>query len=190
MRNHKSNNGQNVLLLVDFQEGFLGAETKHLRAPVATLVRDPFFSLVIATRFINLKTGLWTSILNWSGLQTAEEQQLGVTLPQGSRIIDKVTYGIPNEELVRLIPTFEDKQVFVAGIETDVCVAVIAASLFDLGVAPVVLSNYTGTNRGKDHQCHSLITLCRIIGKGRVVPDISAWTERSEKLNIQSTKGI
>jgi hypothetical protein len=42
---------RNILLLVDFQEGFLTEETEYLRGPMQALVLAPFFSLVIATRF-------------------------------------------------------------------------------------------------------------------------------------------
>jgi nicotinamidase-related amidase len=187
MKDHNDTSSGNILLLVDFQEGFLGPNTEHLRDTVAKLVKDPFFSLVVATRFLNLKSGLWTKVLNWSGLQTTEEQRLAVALPKQSKIIDKTTYGIPAKELSFLLPFFKAGQVFLAGIETDVCVTIIAASLFDVGVAPIILSNYTGTDRGKEHQTHSLITLGRIVGESRVVPDVSVWIERSAILN---TKGV
>jgi hypothetical protein len=181
---------RNILLLVDFQEGFLTEETEYLRGPMQALVLSPFFSLVIATRFQNVEGSLWRKVLHWSGLRTTQEQQLAVRLPPRAVVIDKGTYGLPPEKLGELIPLFRDSQVFVAGIETDVCVTIIAAALFDVGIPPIILAEYTGSNRGKSHQAHALVTLSRIVGKEHVVANLTGVastgpriaTERAQKL--------
>lgn len=158
-----------VLLLVDFQEGFLTNETRSLREPLQELVLDPSFSLVVATRFHNEEDSLWSRVMHWNGLSTEEQQRLAVELPRNALVIDKTSYGFAPETLCDLLPTLQDAQVFIAGIETDVCVTIIAASLFDAGIVPTILAGYTGSNRGKRHNLHALITLRRIVGRDNVV---------------------
>jgi nicotinamidase-related amidase len=170
-----SSSNTNILLLIDFQEGFLKTDTAHLRGPVQELVRDPFFSQVVATRFQNVEGSPWIDVLRWSGLRSSQEQKLAVEPPPNSIVIDKATYGLPQYVLTTLLPTFRGAEVFIAGIESDVCVAIIAASLFDEGIAPFILAEYIGTTRGADHQRHALITLSRIVGEEHLISDFKAW---------------
>src|ERR1035437_3633377 len=164
-----------VLLLVDFQVGFVRAETEHLLKPVQGLVHDSFFSSVIATRFINVQGSLWQTAIHWDGLLSAREQALAVSLPPASILIDKKSYGIPHKDFEQLLKRLEGSRVFLAGIESDVCVAVIAASLFDAGLAPYVLCEFTGTNRGSEHQAHALDTLARIVGRDQMIEDFRSY---------------
>lgn len=163
-----------LLLLVDFQEGFLNEYTRHLRGPIQALVNDCLFDEIIATRFINMPGGPWRTILGWEGLRSEHEQRVAVSLPANTRICDKSSYGLPRPLLDELSAAWLPGTIFLAGLETDICVAICAAQLFDAHIAPYVLSDYTGTTKGPDHQKHALLTIGRIVGKDRVIhiPDI------------------
>jgi nicotinamidase-related amidase len=170
----------NALLLVDFQVGFVRAETEYLLKPVQELVYNNFFSLVIATRFLNVQGSLWQTAIHWDGLLSAREQALAVSLPPASILINKKSYGIPHADLERLLKQLGDSRVFLAGIESDVCVAVIAASLFDAGLAPYILCEFTGTNWGADHQAHALHTLARIVGRDQMIEDFRSFSAANQ----------
>lgn len=166
--------GENALLLVDLQEGFLREHTRHLREPVQVLVRSGAFRAVLATRFLNRPGSLWTEVLGWRGLLTPEEQALAVQLPPGACVIDKSSYGLPENAAREIAEHFAQGTVYLAGIETDVCVSVIAAQLFDHGLPPVILAGFTASARGPGHQTHALVTLGRIVGASRVLPGLFA----------------
>lgn len=168
--------GESALVLVDFQEGFLRENTGHLRSPVQALVDSDAFRTIVATRFLNRADSLWTNIIGWSGLIAAAEQALAVRLSSGAVVIDKCGYGLPEAVIVELAAKFSKGKVYLAGIESDVCVSVIAAQLFDHGIPVMILADYTASARGEAHQEHALVTLSRIVGRNRVLrghfPDI------------------
>ena len=161
--------GESALILVDLQEGFLRENTAHLRQPVQELVSSGAFSVIVATRFLNRAGSLWETVIGWAGLMTAGEQALGVELPHETVLIDKSSYSLPAAVISDLGNKFAKGSVYLAGIETDVCVAVIAAQLFDHGIPGIVLADYTASARGESHQEHALVTLSRIVGRNRVV---------------------
>ena len=140
------------------------------------LVINPEFSRVIATRFINTPGSLWESVLGWKGLNTEDVQELAVSLPKSAHIIDKTTYSLPAETLAELLPKLRENEVYVAGVDTDICVSQISGELFDAGIAPWVLEDYTGSTAGYDHHKHGLRTLGRLVGRSRVV----SWTKGSQ----------
>ncbi len=160
--------GEPALVLVDFQEGFLRENTAHLRSPVQELVSSGAFRTIVATRFLNSAGSLWTDVLGWDGLMTVGDQALAVRLPANALVIDKQSYGLTEAVLTKLAANLSRGDVYLAGIETDVCVSVVAAQLFDRGIPGIVLADYTASARGEAHQEHALVTLSRMVGRGRV----------------------
>jgi nicotinamidase-related amidase len=132
-------------------------------------VSDRRFELVVATRFLNRPGGLWTSVPGFHGLTLPKEQRLAVALPPASIIIDKETYGIPEEGLISLVEKLQGANVHLAGIETDVSVTIVAAQLFDHGIAPYILADCTASRRGSKYTERALLTLERIVGAQRVM---------------------
>lgn len=161
--------GESALVLVDFQEGFLRENTAHLRESMQELVSSGAFTAIVATRFLNRAGSLWTDVLGWDGLMTVTEQALAVRLPSATPVIDKYGYGLPETAISNLAASFSKGDVYLAGIETDVCVSAIAAQLFDHGIPAMVLADYTASARGEPHQEHALVTLSRIVGRNRVL---------------------
>lgn len=160
-----------LLLLIDFQEGFLNPHTVPLRGRIQSLVRSSLFETVIATRFINEPGGPWRTVLQWGGLQSSDEQRLAVVLGPNAHAYDKSTYQIPKPLVDEIVAQWPMGSVFLAGIESDVCVAISAAQLFDAHVAPYVIADCTGTTKGPEHQEHALLTLGRIVGRHRVIEE-------------------
>ena len=158
-----------LLLLIDFQEGFLNNGTSELRDRIQSLVVDSRFATVLATKFINLPGGPWRTVLGWEGLQTDDEQKIAVDLPKNARVIEKSTYSLPLPVISNLAAEWPPGSIYLAGLETDVCVAICAAQLFDHDSAPYVIADCTGTTKGDTHQEHALMTLRRIVGRSRVV---------------------
>lgn len=183
----KDTETKNVLLLVDFQEGFVRKNIDHLREPVQALVRDQIFSQVIATRFLNLEGSPWRRVLQWEGLQSSEEQKMAVELPEHAIIIDKSTYGLERHEFNKLLSEIEGCRLFLAGVKTDICVSIIAASLFDADIIPIIISDCTGTNRGAEHQRHALETLSRIVGQRQIVRSLKEWKELYRESNEEES---
>lgn len=159
----------NALILVDFQEGFLRESSLHLRKLIQALVLDKRFGTIIATRFVNQPGTLWDTVIGWQGLMRPEEQVIAVALPEQAKIIDKTTYGLPETAWSALDPLLQSKRVFVAGLETDVCVSIIAAQLFDRGIPAYILAKYTASNRGSEHAGHAMTTLARIVGNSHII---------------------
>ena len=158
-----------ALLLIDFQKGFLREGTESLCPDVQKLVSDPCFDLVVATRFKNRQGSLWSTAIGWNGLLTESDQAFAVSLPTTAVVIDKETYAIPDNALGLLLERLRGHVVFLAGLEADVCVSIIAAQLFDHGIVPYIITTCTASTRGKEHTQHALVTLARIVGASHIL---------------------
>ena len=164
---------ERVLLLVDFQRGFMRPELEGLIGPMQALVGDPFFGRVIATQFVNEEGSLWQLVLGWHRLETAEEQALCIVLPAHGRVVAKRSYGLPPGLLAELVE--QAPEVYLAGLETDVCITAVTAQLFDAGLPPRILTEYVGTTKGAEQQEYGLRALGRLAGKANLVADFAAW---------------
>lgn len=159
---------EDFLLIIDVQRGFINEATQHIPAQVEALQHN--FSHVIATRFINRAGGPHDKILGWKRFQPeSPDTKLAFAPAPHVKVIEKTKYSALNEAVYHeLCHTLIDR-VFLAGLDTDACVLKTALDLFDMGVRPVILSDYCASHGGADLHESALSQLRRLIGAEHVI---------------------
>ena len=137
-----------VLLIVDMQNGFMHKDIySNLIPRVNQLIEKSNYEVYVYTKFINKDNSMQYTNLKWKNLMTKKSQQICVNTPQNSIIFEKSTYGISSSQ-IKKIKSLLDKEnlsVDICGLQTDACVYAISLQLFDHGIFPNVLINYTAT---------------------------------------------
>ena len=75
-----------------------------------------------------------------------ESQKICVSIPNNNFIFEKNSYGLSQkhiEKIKKLVST--EKTIDICGLQTDACVYAISLQLFDNGIYPNILINYTAT---------------------------------------------
>src|SRR5947209_9581006 len=76
------NNSNQVLVVVDMENGFVGSKTEHIVPAVADLIRK-WTNLgrpVVFTRFISLPKGQYERLIGWKRLQSPPETDFHPTI--------------------------------------------------------------------------------------------------------------
>lgn len=160
-----------ALVLVDVQNGFIGLHTHHIPPLLASFLASNAtrFRLVIATRFVNTPGSQFVRLIDWSEMMDAPAIDLA---PGISRFVDvtldKHAYG-DAPDIVRVLDAHHIRTVYMAGIDTDVCVLQNAGALFDLGYTVNVLYDLCASNGGENVHREMLVPLERTVGGRQVV---------------------
>ncbi len=138
-----------VLLVVDMQLGFMRkTKYRHIIGKINTLIESGGYDKIIFTKFRN-RGRLFRKKLNWKNLKSERSQQIVVNCPQNAVVLTKSGYEIESKDL-EFIKNLNCEQIDVCGIQTDACVYAISLQLFDNGIFPNVLFNYTATYCDED----------------------------------------
>lgn len=131
-------------MVVDMQLGFMRkAKYRHLVAKVNDLIVNGGYDKIIFTKFRN-RGRLFRKKLNWKHLHSERSQQIVTTCPHNAIIFYKSGYELENQDL-EFVKKLNCEQIDICGIQTDACVYAISLQLFDCGIFPNVLFNYTAT---------------------------------------------
>lgn len=180
---------KNILILVDMQNGFCQTkETREVISRIETLLKKQTFDAVIATKFLNADNSPFIKILNWNKMiennpiTKYEKEETKIVKPLKKYIhavLFKRSYGLDKDLMDALIEMINDiidnsaiteqKQVFIAGVDTDCCVLATAISLFENGIRPIVLTKYCASNGGKKSHEAGLTCLKRLIGQKQLI---------------------
>jgi len=107
--------------------------------------------------------------MDWHKLCTEEEQALREEIiPFVDHTVLKNTYSSINEEMKRLLMEVNDgkmpEHVFVLGFDTECCVLATATDLFEMGIRPIVLTEYCGSHDGPRYHDAGIISMEHLIG--------------------------
>lgn len=155
------------LLIVDVQQGFINAATRHVPPRVAALQDE--YDRVYVTQFVNPADSPYRRWIDWQRFAPGSaDVQLAFSPRDDAVVIEKPIYSC-------VTPTFLDRlrndrvdEVHLCGIATDNCVLTCAVDLFEAGVRPVVLADFCASHGGADFHTWGLAILERLIGKAQV----------------------
>lgn len=157
-----------ALLVIDMQKGFINENTNHLPEKIEALQRN--YKLVIATRFFNPPGSAYRMLLHWNSFERgSDEFQLAFKPVTGAAIMDKGKYNGITAEMLALLNRHKIHTVHLAGVDTNMCIFINAATLFETHkIRPVVLYPYCASHSGAD--CHeaALRLLELAIGKEQI----------------------
>jgi nicotinamidase-related amidase len=171
----ESNNLSLGLIVIDVQVGFINEYTRRVPEALLTLIRNVNFHSLVFTRFRNPKESIFRSAFSWHSLEKDEDISIVPPLLTYAQIVlDKTTY-VPNiQGILNQIENTPVDQLYIAGIDTDVCVLLTAAALFDAGHEVKVLADCSMSTGGLSFHIAGLQVLSRIIGKANIIEDSSA----------------
>lgn len=161
---------KNIIILVDIQNGFVKtdyAEESFRR--VEDLMKRELFDVVIATQYWNEEGSNICRLMDWHGLCTQEEQELRPEIkPYVHYITRKNTFSSMTDEMKELLRKVNGGElpghVFVIGYDTECCVLTTATDLFEMGVRPLVLTEYCGSHDGERYHRAGITSLEHLIG--------------------------
>lgn len=157
-----------ALLIVDVQKGFVNSKTKHIPPLVEKLQNN--YSLVIATRFINLPDSPYRRLIKWSRLAPeTDEIELAFKPKKDVVVIDKYIYSCINDSFMSLLKEHDIDAVDICGLDTDICVMKCAVDLFERNMTPFVLKDYCATIADSSVQESVWVILARYIGKSQII---------------------
>ena len=158
-----------ILILVDVQNGFTKKYTVEKIPLIEDLLSRRLFDTVIATKYWNTPDSNISRLMGWKDLCTEAEQDL---VPEIRPYVDDITtkniYSGATPELVELLRSLNGgtlpEYVFLLGFDTECCLLSTAADLFEMGVRPLVLTEYSGSHDGPRYHDAGIISMEHLIG--------------------------
>ena len=161
---------KNIIILVDIQNGFVKTEyAEESFKRVEDLMKRELFDVVIATKYWNEEGSIICRLMDWHGLCTEEEQDLRPEIKEYvDHITEKNTFSSMTDEMKDLLREVNGgelpEHVFVIGYDTECCVLTTATDLFEMGVRPIVLTQYCGSHDGERYHQAGITSLEHLIG--------------------------
>ncbi|MCI8285201.1 MAG: cysteine hydrolase [Firmicutes bacterium] len=172
-----------IIILVDVQNGFVKTDyAEKSFAKIVDLLSHDLFDTVIATKYWNEPGSIISRFMDWYSLCTEEEQDLR---PEIKKYVDHVvlknTFSSMTAEMIELLKEVNDgklpEYVFVLGFDTECCVLTTATDLFELGVRPILLAEYSGSHDGPKYHNAGLVSLEHLIGPKFIIKDDDIVTQ-------------
>lgn len=159
-----------LLVIVDVQNGFVSDRTNHVLSRIKTLIEHHRFGATVFTQFYNQDDSPYERYLSWSSLKAPTEQAIADPIAElvNENVWRKPIYTGVDQRLLSLIEEHNFKEVYIAGIDTDCCVLTTAIDLFQRGIRPIVLADYSASNGGPSSHDAALLVLRRTIGERQI----------------------
>lgn len=166
-----SDKTKSILVLVDVQNGFITDDTRHIPNKIAkylALERDRF-SAVVATRFINPQGSMFEEHMDWTQLRERHETRLHHLIGDATdHILTKTTYSNASA-IASVARQYGAQEVWLCGIDTEICVLQTASGLWDLGIRPVVLYDLCASTGGAEAHHNAYDVLRRTVGSAQLL---------------------
>ncbi len=165
-----------ILIVVDVQNGFTKKYTVEKIPIIEDLLSRRLFDTVVATKYWNTPDSNISRLMGWKDLCTEAEQDL---VPEIKPYVDHITtkniYSGATPEMTELLKNLNGgslpEYVFLLGFDTECCLLSTAADLFEMGVRPLVLTEYCGSHDGPRYHDAGIISLEHLIGPDFLIMD-------------------
>jgi nicotinamidase-related amidase len=170
MNQHKS-----VLVVVDVQNGFITEHSRPVVPVIADLVRrwEAVGGDVVFTRYLNYPDSPFERLIGWTkmadGLETELATELMPYVNATTPIIDKFIYTLFTPEGMRLIDEHGWTDLYICGIDTEVCVLKTAVDAFEHNLTPWILQDACASHSGPDAHTAGLFIAARFIGANQII---------------------
>lgn len=158
-----------LFLIIDMQEGFREKASEALIEPIKKAVKEFSGEKVFAV-FNNKEGTLFESQLGWEKFKTMEDRAImEEVLSLAKQHVVHAGYTVVNEDVLGFLSAYNVKKIYIAGINTDVCVLKAAMDLFDAKKEVYVVKDLCASLHGKDHHVMALDILRRVIGEKHII---------------------
>lgn len=162
-------NIENLLLIIDMQEGFRYAESEAI-LPNLLKLRKSFKGKIVFSKFANDRGLLFGKQLNWKKFQREKDKKLFSELQALNDIeFEHNGYTVLNEDLIKFIKDNNITKVYLCGIYTDVCIIKTAMDLFDKKIKTFVIEDACNSLHGKDIHDSAIESLRHILSRKQIL---------------------
>lgn len=175
-----------VLVVVDVQNGFVTEHSQHVVPVIEQLVREWLDRGrdVVFTRYLNYDDSPFEKIMGWSMLKESPEidivDELQEISSKATAVVDKTVYTLFNDEGAALARERQWTDMFVCGIDTEVCVLKTAVDAFERGVRAWVLTDASASHSGPGPHDAGILVAEKMIGRRQVISTSNIEGEMSK----------
>ncbi len=168
-----------VLVVVDVQNGFITEHSKPVVPVIVDLVRrwQAARGDVVFSRYLNYAGSPFERLLGWTRMTDGPETELVTELAPyvGPRIsvVDKYIYTLFTPEGTHLVAERGWTDLYVCGIDTDICVLKTAVDAFERDLTPWVLKDACASHAGPEAHAAGLFIARRFIGANQIIQTTS-----------------
>ena len=160
---------ENLLLIIDMQEGFRNAKSEII-LPNLLKLKNSFKGKIVFSKFVNTKNSLFEKQLNWTKFQNNEDKKLFSELQTSNNIeLEHDTYTVLNKKLKEFIIKNKITKIYLCGIYTDVCIIKTAMDLFDNNIKTFVIEDACNSLHRKISHDSAIDSLKHILGKKQII---------------------
>ncbi|WP_031074817.1 isochorismatase family cysteine hydrolase [Streptomyces sp. NRRL WC-3742] len=169
-----------VLVVVDLQNGFIRDSSRPLIPVVAALVDQwqRHGKDVVFTRYVNYPGSPFERLIHWTKCQSSPEIDIVPELAEQARrataVLDKRIYSLFTEEGTELVRRHGWTDLYICGIATESCVLKTAVDAFERDLTPWLLEDATASQAGQEAHEAGLLVASRFIGRGQIITTADA----------------
>jgi nicotinamidase-related amidase len=163
-----------VLVVVDVQNGFITEHSRPVVPVIIDLVRrwQAAQGEVIFTRYLNYPGSPFERLIGWTemidGTATELATELTPYVGPHTTVIDKYIYTLFTPEGTQLVDERGWTDLYLCGIDTEVCVLKTAADAFEHNLTPWILKDACASHSGHRAHAAGLFIAERFIGAGQI----------------------
>ncbi|RZT83247.1 nicotinamidase-related amidase [Pseudonocardia sediminis] len=167
-----------VLVVVDVQNGFVTEHSEHVVPVIEQLVREWLDRGrdVVFTRYLNYDDSPFEQIMGWSKLKNSPEIDIVDHLQGLSRkavaVVDKKVYTLFNDEGIELANARLWIDMFVCGIDTEVCVLKTAVDAFERGIRAWLLTDASASHSGREPNDAGVLVAQKMLGRKQTIATV------------------
>jgi nicotinamidase-related amidase len=158
----------NVLIVVDVQEGFVSPSSQHVLEGIENLQYD--FDRVIFTKFSNPVSSPFRRILKYCKLAPeSEDTRLAIDPREDAVILERSLYTCVTAELRETLKRWRVKDVHIVGIATEACVLKTVLDLFEFDITPWVIADLCASDKNARFHDMAMELIASAIGSDHVL---------------------
>jgi nicotinamidase-related amidase len=168
-----------VLVVVDVQNGFITEYSQSVVPVIADLVRrwQAACGDVVFTRYLNYPGSPFERLIGWTkmtdGPQTELVSELTPYVGPQTPVIEKYIYTLFTPEGTNLVDERGWTDLYVCGIDTEICVLKTAVDAFEHGLTPWILEDASASHSGPKAHAAGLFIAGRFIGTNQIIQTTS-----------------
>jgi nicotinamidase-related amidase len=164
-----------VLVVVDVQNGFITEHSQPVVPIIVDLVRrwQDENGDVVFSRYLNYAGSPFERLIGWTkmadGLETELVTELAPYVRRDTPVVDKYIYTLFTPEGTRLVNERGWTDLYICGIDTDVCVLKTAVDAFEHNLTPWILKDACASHAGPEAHAAGLFIAARFIGTNQII---------------------
>jgi nicotinamidase-related amidase len=164
-----------VLVVVDVQNGFITEHSQSVIPVIVDLVRrwQSANGDVVFSRYLNYAGSPFERLIGWTKMANGPETEIVTELTPYIRphtpVVDKCIYTLFTPDGTRLVNERGWTDLYICGIDTDVCVLKTAVDAFERNLTPWILKDACASHAGPEAHTAGLFIAARFIGTNQII---------------------